>query len=64
MSPKFDENSLAQEIVDAALKQYKDKLLNGKEYCVAIVQVNILLTAFFKFNLFRLEITCRRLLNN
>jgi hypothetical protein len=40
MSPKFDENALAKQMVDEATKLYKDKLTGGKGCCIGVVQVS------------------------
>ncbi|KAI6175903.1 Formate--tetrahydrofolate ligase [Aphelenchoides bicaudatus] len=39
MSPRFDENVLANEIVQAALDQYKGTLTNSQDRCIGIVQI-------------------------
>jgi len=40
MGPKFDEEALAKEIVEAATNQYKDKLTDGRDFSVGIVQID------------------------
>jgi hypothetical protein len=62
MTPKLNESALAQEIVDAAVKQYKGKLTNGKEHCVGIVQVTFIncLHQLFGFLDWKLFVVGRR----
>lgn len=49
MSPKFDEKALAQEIVEEATRIYKNKLLNGRDCCIGIVQVGDYLSSVVEY---------------